>query len=173
MQFTIPGCKEEPPLRANGKMVHLTYAALYDGELTFQNVLAAARSWGRTRQGLREYTIGLETHPTPADPQRPKHIRAYFMFGKKIDVPDRHHTTIFDLIGQDGRTLHPELQLVINTPGDRERVINYDMKDGEYVGELETPLVHDPRREKAEVEARARRARSSAQRSSGGTKLLR
>ena len=125
MQFTIPGCKEEPPLRANGKMVHLTYAALYDGELTFQNVLAAARSWGRTRQGLREYTIGLETHPTPADPQRPKHIHAYFKFGKKIDVPDRHHTTIFDLIGQDGRTLHPELQSVINTPGDRERVINY------------------------------------------------
>ena len=40
MQFVIPGCIEEPALRANGKMVHLTYAALHDGELTFE-----ARCW--------------------------------------------------------------------------------------------------------------------------------
>ena len=80
MQFCIPGCKEDPPLRAVGKMVHLTYAVLYDGELTFERMLAAARTWAATRQGLREYTIGRETHPQPADPQRPKHFHAYFKF---------------------------------------------------------------------------------------------
>ena len=154
MQFVIPGCKEEPPLRATGLMVHLTYAALYDGELTFDSVLAAARGWGAAHHGLREYMIGRETHPSPADPQRPKHFHAYFKFGKRIDVRDRLHTTYFDLQGQNGRVLHPELQSVLPTPGDRERVINYDMKDGEYVSELEMPLVNDPRRDKAEAEAR-------------------
>jgi len=53
---------EEPPLRASGKMVHLTYAALHIGELDFDEMLAAARRWGSTRQGLREYTIGREQH---------------------------------------------------------------------------------------------------------------
>ena len=60
-----------PPLRAAGQMIHLTYAALYDGELTFDSVLAAAHGWGAAHDGLRKYTIGKETHPTPADPQRP------------------------------------------------------------------------------------------------------
>ena len=41
-------------------MIHLTYAALYDGELTFDSVLTAARGWGAARAALREYTIGHE-----------------------------------------------------------------------------------------------------------------
>ena len=103
---------------------------------------------------MREYTIGLETHTEPAHVDRNKHIHAYMKFGKKIDVADRHHTTLFDLHGLDGRILHPELQAVKSTPADRERVIAYDMKDGEYIGELETPLVNDARRDAAEAEAR-------------------
>lgn len=79
----------------------------------------------------------------------------YLKFGKKIDVPDRLHTTIFDMNGAGGRVLHPELQSVKPTPADRERVINYDMKDGDFVGELETPLVNDARRDAAEAEAAA------------------
>lgn len=150
MQFVVPGCKEDPPLRAAGKMVHLTFAALYDGELTLEGVLNHARRWATTRHGLREYTIGLEEHSHPADPQRRKHIHAYLKFGKKIDITDRHHTKVFDLLGRHGRVLHPELQAVGSMPSDRERVINYDMKDGEYIGELETPLVHDKRRAAAE-----------------------
>ena len=138
MQFVVPGCKEDPPLRAAGKMVHLTFAALYDGELTLEGVLNHARRWATTRHGLREYTIGLEEHSHPADPQRRKHIHAYLKFGKKIDITDRHHTKVFDLLGRHGRVLHPELQAVGSMPSDRERVINYDMKDGEYIGELET-----------------------------------
>jgi hypothetical protein len=153
MQFVIPGCKEDPPKRAASKMVHLTYAALYDGELSHDQLLAAARRWASTRHGLREYVIGQELHSQPADPLRAKHMHAYLKFGTKIDVADRHHTTIFDLPGRNGRVLHPELQAVKLTAADRERVINYDMKDGDYVAKLATPLVNDRRRDAAEAEA--------------------
>tara|TARA_B110000046_G_C12842440_1_gene334216 strand:- start:41 stop:733 length:693 start_codon:yes stop_codon:yes gene_type:complete len=155
MEFVIPGCKPEPSLRVNSRMVHLTYAALYDGELTFASSLVAAKGWAAARQGLREYTIANELHSAPADPQRAHHFHFYIKFGKKVDIRDRLHTTIFDLRGQNGRTLHPEIQSVLNTPADRERVINYDMKDGKYIAELETPLVNDARRDRAEAEAAA------------------
>ena len=49
-----PGLPQEPPLRANGAMVHTTYDALYPGELNFEYALAAAREWSSTRHGLRE-----------------------------------------------------------------------------------------------------------------------
>ena len=42
MQFVIPGCRVEPPLRACGIMVHLTYAALHEREITFESLLTAA-----------------------------------------------------------------------------------------------------------------------------------
>jgi hypothetical protein len=130
-------------------------------------VLAAARDWASTRSGLREYTIGQETHPRPADPQRPKHFHAYIKFGKRVDIYDRFHTTIFDLRGDDQRVLHPEIQSVLNTPGDRERVINYDMKEGDYIGELETPLVNDQRREAAETAAREEAAEDGGEGGNG------
>ena len=50
MQFVIPGCRVEPPLRACGIMVHLTYAALHEGEITFQSLLTAARGWAAAEQ---------------------------------------------------------------------------------------------------------------------------
>jgi hypothetical protein len=55
-------------------------------------------------------------------------------FGKKMDIRDRLHSTVFDLTGNNGRILHPEIQSVGSTPADRERVIAYNMKDGDYVG---------------------------------------
>jgi hypothetical protein len=70
MQFSIPGCREAPPLRANGTMVHLTYAALYPEEVNFEYILAAAREWASTRRGLLEYAIGKETHPRPRTRRR-------------------------------------------------------------------------------------------------------
>ena len=43
--------------------------------------------------------------------------------------------------------MHPEIQSVGNLPGDRQRVIEYDMKDGDWRGELRTQLVrNDPQR---------------------------
>ena len=41
-QFAIPGCKPDPPRRVCSKMIHLTYAALYDDELDFDAVVGAA-----------------------------------------------------------------------------------------------------------------------------------
>ena len=88
MQFAIPGCKPDPPLRLASKKLHLTYAALYPGELDHAKLLGAARQWGSTRQGLREYVTGREKHTQPADPQRDEHFHMYVAFGKKVDLPD-------------------------------------------------------------------------------------
>ena len=41
MQFSIPGCKLEPPLRVATTKLHLTFAALYDNELDFPG----AQTW--------------------------------------------------------------------------------------------------------------------------------
>ena len=128
LEFVIPGCKPEVEPRLAAKKVHLTYAALYDGELTFDMLLNAAKAWGTRRGGLREYCICHELHAQPADPQRDHHFHAYFEFGKKVDVDDRFRTTIFDVQGSRRRYLHPEVQAVGGLPGDRERVITYDMR---------------------------------------------
>ena len=115
MDFVIPGCATEPSARVSSKMLHLTYAALYNGELTFDGLLTAAKGWGAARQGLREYCIGRELHPKPADPQRDWHFHTYIKFGKKVEARYRLHLTAFDLQGRGGRILHPEIQSVINT----------------------------------------------------------
>ena len=123
MQFVVPGCKEAPPVRASGKTFHLTYAALAESELNHDYLLAAAREWASTRYGLREYVIGKEQHPQPADASRPWHFHLFLAFGKRLDIADRYHSVIFDLLGEGDRVLHPEIQSVLPTPGDRERVI--------------------------------------------------
>ena len=111
--------------------------------------LLQARQWAAARHGLREYAFGREKHSQPADPQRGEHFHCYIKFGKEVEISDRLHTTVFDMAGRNGRTLHPELQGVGAGAGDRERVIRYDMKDGDHVGELETPLAIDPKRDEA------------------------
>lgn len=123
MEFVIPGCKLQPSKRVQSRRVHLTYAALYFDELDFDKLLSAARDWSLNKHGLREYTIGLEQHTQPADPERDAHFHCYFEFGKQVDIRDRFHSTYFDLRGRNGRTLHPEIQAVGPTAGDRERVI--------------------------------------------------
>ena len=45
MDFVIPGCRPQPPRRANGQTFHLTYAALFPSELNFEKVLDAAKAW--------------------------------------------------------------------------------------------------------------------------------
>ena len=65
------------------------------------------------------------------------------MFGKKVNVRNRRTTTVFDLHGRGRRILHPELQSVGSLPGDRQRVIEYDMKEGDWRGELRSQLVRD------------------------------
>ena len=151
MQFVIPGCKVDPPKRLAAVQVELTFAALFRGELTHALLLAEAKRWCAARHGLREYLIGREQHSAPADPQRDEHFHIYIKAGRKFDAADRHHTTIFDVRGRNGRILHPEVQSVGMLAGDRERVVRYNMKDGDWIGELETPLVFDPQRDAAEA----------------------
>ena len=47
---------------------------------------------------------------------------------------------LFDLTGREGRVLHPQIQKVGTTIADRVRVIRYDMKDGDFISRLLTPL---------------------------------
>ena len=126
-------------------MVHLTYAGLHRGELTFDSLLAAARGWGNSRDGLLEYVFGREKHSQPARPDRDEHFHIFLHFGKKVQLSNRRTTTVFDLRGQGGRTLHPEVQSVGRLPGDRQRVIEYDQKDGDWRGEIRTQLVRGDR----------------------------
>ena len=81
--------------------------------------------------------------PAAADPSRDEHFHCYFSFGKKVHLSNRRTSTVFDLPGRGGRRLHPEIQSVGNLPGARQRVIEYDMKDGDWRGELREQLVRD------------------------------
>ena len=136
MEFHVPGVAPVPSDVIFAKMIHLTFAALTPGELSHDKLLRAAKRWAAPRDGLLEYVFGREKHSRPADPRRDEHFHCYMMFGKKVNIRNRRLTTVFDLIGQGGRILHPEVQSVGSKPGDRERVIKYDMKDGDYTGEL-------------------------------------
>jgi hypothetical protein len=63
MQFHVPRLpRAEPVDELCAKMVHLTYAALYVGELTHDSLLTSGRRFGDTRGGLLEYTTGCEKH---------------------------------------------------------------------------------------------------------------
>ena len=60
MQLHIPGCRPESRDEISSKKIHLTYAALIQGELTHESLLASARRWAQDRGGLLEYTSGHE-----------------------------------------------------------------------------------------------------------------
>ena len=149
MALVVPGCKVEPPARVHSMKVHLTYAGLWRGELTHASILSEARSWAQTRHGLREYVIGCEKHVDPTIPGRDEHYHVYLHFGKPVDLPDWQRATTFDLHGRGGRCLHPQIQQVGRSAADRERVIRYGMKDGDYAAEIYPPLAVDPGRDEA------------------------
>ena len=86
MLFTIPGCKLVPSLRFSTQRFHLTYAALFPGELPFDGILDALQDWAGNHGGLREYAIGREVHAQPADPAKSEHYHVYFKFGSR-NVP--------------------------------------------------------------------------------------
>jgi hypothetical protein len=107
------------PNRIQARHFHLTFAALYPGELTFDVIRAAADGWAGERGNLIEWSCGREKHKEPADAERDEHFHIYIHYDVKIDVKNRRTTTIFDLDGQNRRVLHPEVQKVGGTPGDR------------------------------------------------------
>ena len=92
--------------RLNHKKLHITQAALGVDEVTNEQVLAMAR----TKGVLIEYSIGDEVHPSPADPNRPRHKHYYLHYLQPINHRDARFCQIFDMIGQGGRRLHPEIQ---------------------------------------------------------------
>ena len=131
------------PDRIQARHFHLTFAALFPGELTVAHVRDAAAEWAGERGKLLEYSTGREKHENPADPERDEHFHVYVHYDVKIDVKNWRKTTIFDLEGNDQRVLHPEVQKVGGTPGDRHRVIKYGMKDGDFDQDLLEPLQED------------------------------
>lgn len=145
MELHVPGCRTDPPDALNAKQIHLTYAGLHRGELSFDALLDMAKHLAASRDGLLEYVIGRERHAEPAHPQRDEHFHVYLHFGKKMRLHNRRTTVVCDLPGRGGRTLHPEVQSVGSLPGDRERVIRYDIKEGDFRGELRHQLLGVPR----------------------------
>ena len=53
-----------------------------------------------------------------------------------LHVKNRRTTKVFDLLGRNTRTVHPEVQVVGPTAGDRKRVLQYGRKDGDYDADL-------------------------------------
>ena len=115
--------------RLNHKKLHITQAALGIDEITNEQVLAMARSKGE----LIEFSIGDEVHPTPADPNRPRHKHYYLHYAQPINHRDARYCTIFDMAGRNGRVLHPHIQGVGPKKLDRANVIYYSQKDKLYI----------------------------------------
>jgi len=129
------------PDRVQGRKFHLTYAALYPGELNHASIKLQAQAWAADRESeLREWQSACEEHAEPADPERSEHFHVFLHFSQRIHIKNRRTTHLFDLDGRDGRRLHPEVQAVGATVMDRQRVLAYGRKDGDYEAELEVEL---------------------------------
>ena len=115
--------------RLNHKSLHITQAALGVDEVSNEAVLAMARTKGE----LLEFSIGDEIHPTPADPQRPRHKHFYLKYRNSIQHRDARFCMLFDVHGFNGRALHPHIQGVGPKKLDRANVIYYTQKDKLYI----------------------------------------
>ena len=153
MEFVIPGCKPEPKPRLCSSKVRLRFAALYPDELDFDVILDACKSWGATRGGLREYAIRLAASFTRSLPTRRKTSTST----STVRTGRRRTSTIASArpsstsLAMAAESYIPRCrQGVGRYPSDRERVLRYDIKDGDYVSELHTPLVEDAKRDAAE-----------------------
>ena len=136
-----PQAVKKQPDRAQARQYHITYAALYAGELTHASIKADARAWAEQRDDqLVEIQTAREDHEEPADPERSEHFHVFVHFAKKLSMRNRRTTKVFDLLGRDGRTLHPEVQAVGPTAGDRQRVLAYGRKHGDFEHDLAQEL---------------------------------
>ena len=102
---------------------------------------ANSQAWAAEREcELREWQSAREDHDELADPERSEHFHVFLHFSQRIHIKNRRTTQLFDLDGRDGRRLHPEVQAVGATVKDRQRVLAYGHKDGDYEAELENEL---------------------------------
>ena len=113
--------------RLNHMKLHITQAALAVDEVSNEDVLAMARSKG----DLLEYSIGDEVHPSPADPNRPRHKHYYLKYRTPINHRDARYCQIFDMTGAGGRVLQPHIQGV--GPKKEDRSCSYSQKDKLYI----------------------------------------
>jgi hypothetical protein len=141
----------------NAKQFHLTYAACYPNELDKKYLHERAEEWARQHGGLTEWSIGREDHKEPADPARDEHFHLYIRFGKPKDLANRFTTKVFDVISSFGNVRHPEIQAVGATALDREKVVRYTMKDGDF--DCSDGLDYEFGRRKKELDARPTRLR--------------
>ena len=87
----------------------------------------------QTKGHLLEFSIGDEIHPSPADPNKPRHKHYFLSYAHPIQHRDARFCTTFDMIGRNGRVLHPEIQGVGPKKVDRANVIYYTQKDKLYI----------------------------------------
>ena len=133
-------------VRLNVTKFHLTYAACYKDELDIDMIKARAKTIAENHGGMVEWSVGHEIHKTPADPEREDHFHAYVCFRKRKDIANRFTFKGFDIISRNGNLRHPEIQGVGGTALDREKVVRYTMKDGDF--ECSDGLNHEFRRRK-------------------------
>lgn len=81
---------------------------------------------------LVEYSICVERHSQPTDPEREWHVHAYLKYRNKVQAADRTTTKIFDVV-RDGRRLKPYILSVGPTNVDRTKVVRYTEKEDEEV----------------------------------------
>ena len=121
--------------RVRGKRVHLTYAGLFPGELSMEDTAKTLAA--KCKHGCFEIVVGREKHRKPTDKNKDEHFHVYLSSKEPWDTTNQNY---FDLRGRDGRRLHPYIQIVPATKIDRERVIAYDMKDGDVIMKLAAKL---------------------------------
>ena len=138
-------------VRANAKQFHLTYAACYPGELDFGQLKQRIEEFATPHGGLHEWSIGREKHTNPADPQRDEHFHLYLHFNKRKDVANRFTSKVFDIVTGQSNSRHPEIQAVGGSALDREMVVRYTMKDGDF--ECSDGLQYEFRRRKGTPES--------------------
>ena len=79
------------PPEMNGNKFFLTYSGLTEEQASKEAMLEFVKEL-TVCQGLVEYSIGKELHPSPSDPNRAWHLHVYFCTEKKKKVkkPAKH-----------------------------------------------------------------------------------
>ena len=122
--------------RLSGHKFFLTYSGLPEDFGTKEELLSQIKDWSLS-QNLVEYSIGKEVHPNPSDPSKPVHFHAYFCVEKKKSIknpaqyfPWKGHRGDYQPVG--GRRAFKD----IPPAEQRKYVIEYTMKDGDYIQDL-------------------------------------
>ena len=112
---------KKQPDRIQVTQFHLTFAALYPGELTHDSIQHVIEGWAANRGGAREWQSAREDHDAPADPERGEHFHVYVHFKDRVELVNRRTTKVFDISGRGGRTLHTRRSRQRRASGARSR----------------------------------------------------